>query len=110
MFQIFGIAQPNQAQPNSLLSRIWDPNRTSEVLGLTVSRILIFSIIGAGLFFFVRLISAGYSMLTSLGDPAKIQGATKELTNAVIGLLIAISAFFIAQILETVFGIKILTI
>ena len=67
-----------------------------------------FAIIGAGLFFFVRLISAGYTYLTSLGESAKIQSASKELLNAIIGLLIVVSAFFIAQIVQVIFGINIL--
>ncbi|KKU02676.1 MAG: hypothetical protein UX99_C0012G0006 [Candidatus Amesbacteria bacterium GW2011_GWB1_47_26] len=80
----------------------------ADLPGLIVSRLLTFAIIGAGLFFFVRLISAGYSYLTSLGEPAKIQSATKELTNAVIGLLVIISSYFIIQIIEVVFGFNIL--
>ncbi len=76
--------------------------------GDVVSRLLTFAIIGAGLFFFVRLISAGYTYLTSLGESAKIQSASKELLNAIIGLLIVVSAFFIAQIVQVIFGINIL--
>ncbi len=78
-------------------------------LGRLVSRLLTFAIIGAGLFFFIRLISAGYAYLTSLGEPAKIQSASKELLKAIVGLLIVISTFFVAQIIQIVFGIKILS-
>ncbi len=78
------------------------------LIGQVVSRLITFAIIGAGLFFFVRLLSAGFSMLTSKGEPAKIQSATKELTNALIGLLIVISSYFLAQIIQVIFGIKIL--
>ncbi len=80
-----------------------------DLAGQVVSRLLLFAIAGAGLFFFVRLISTGYSYLTSLGEPAKIQSASKELLNAIVGLLIVISAFFVAQIIQIVFGIKILS-
>lgn len=79
----------------------------SDLLEKVVSRFLLFAISIAGLIFLVRLISAGFSYLTSTGDPAKIQSATKELTNAGIGLFITISAFFIMQILNTIFGLKI---
>ena len=78
------------------------------LIGQVVSRLITFAIIGAGLFFFVRLLSAGFSMLTSMGEPPKIQSATKELTNALIGLLIVVSSYFLAQIIQAVFGIKIL--
>lgn len=76
--------------------------------GRLISRILLFAIIAAGLVFFVKLILAGYTYLTSLGEPAKIQSASKELTNAAIGLVVVISAFFIAQIIQVIFGITIL--
>ena len=101
--QITGITPPP-----GLRSEFIDSGDTLNLGGL-VSRLLTFAIIGAGLFFFVRLLSAGYSYLTSLGEPAKIQSASKELLNAVIGLIIVISAFFLAQILQVVFGINILT-
>lgn len=110
MFQIFGINQPPQIKPSSLLSAIWDPNRTRESLALVVSRILTFAIAIIGLFFFVRLVSAGYGYLTNAGDQNKIQNASKELTNALIGLLLVISAFFIIQAIQTIFGINILNI
>lgn len=80
----------------------------STLASAIVSRFLAFAILAAGLFFFVKLISAGYTYLTSLGEPAKIQSASKELTNATIGLIIVISAFFLAQIIQVVFGINIL--
>lgn len=98
MFQIFGITQPEGLRFTNYVSFPTD----------LVSFLLRYAIIGAGLFFFVRLISAGYSYLTSLGEPAKIQSASKELSNAVIGLIIVISAFFIAQIIDVVFGLSIL--
>lgn len=75
---------------------------------LVVSRLLTFAIVGAGLFFFVRLISAGYGYLTNAGDQNKIQNASKELLNAVVGLLVVISAYFIIQIIQVIFGIKVL--
>ncbi len=81
---------------------------TRDFLGIVVSRLLTFAIIGSGLFFFVRLISAGYSYLTNAGDQNKIQSASKELLNAVIGLLLIISSYFIIQAIQVIFGIKIL--
>lgn len=74
---------------------------------LLVSRFLQYAIIIAGFIFFAKLLSAGFSLLTSAGDQAKIQAATKDLTNAVIGLVIVITSFFIIQIIQTIFGFKI---
>ncbi|MDO8488224.1 MAG: hypothetical protein Q7S31_02820 [bacterium] len=99
--QITGIAKPAGLNPDLFVGDILN-------VGGLVSRILIYAIIAAGLFFFVRLLSGGYKFLTSSGDSAKIAGATKELTNAAIGLVVVITSFFLAQILEVIFGINIL--
>lgn len=72
------------------------------------SRILLFAIAAGGLIFFVQLIMAGFNLLTAAGDPGKIQSATKGLTNALIGLIVVISTFFISQIIEAIFGLEIL--
>lgn len=72
------------------------------------SRILTFAILGAGIYFFIRLISAGYQFLTSAGDSNKIQSATKEITNSAIGFIVIISSYFLAQLLEILFGIRII--
>lgn len=98
MFQITGITQPK--------GLIFTDYKS--LLGNTVSYVLRYAIIGAGLLFFVRLISAGYSMMTSGGDSGKAQNASKEIAHAVTGLVIVLCAFFIAQILQVVFGISIL--
>jgi len=72
---------------------------------ILISRLLLFAIAGAGFVFLVQTISAGYKYLTSLGEPASIQSATKQLIHALAGLLIVISAFFILQIIQVVFGL-----
>ncbi len=90
------------------LKTLFDPSNPDVSLGKLVSRLIMFAIIVAGLIFFVQIISAGFSFLTSAGDSAKIQSATKNLLTAVIGLLVVISAFFLAQIIQFVFGVQIL--
>lgn len=61
----------------------------------------------AGLFFLFKLITAGYTYLTSTGDPAKIQAATKEISNASVGLGLIITTYFIGQIIESLLGVNI---
>ncbi len=101
MFQITGIPLPP-----GLRATLYSNDALS--IGGIVSLILAFAMVGAGLFFFVKLISAGFTFLTSSGDAGKIQAATKELTNAIIGLLVVICAYFLAQILQVVLGVTIL--
>lgn len=79
-----------------------------DFLSIVITRLLPFAILASGLYFFLRLVSAGYQYLTSVGDSGKIQAATKELTNASIGFVLVISAYFIAQLLEILLGINIL--
>lgn len=81
-------------------------NNYDSLAGDVVSRILLFAIGFSGFLFLYQLIVAGYTYLTSLGDPGKIQSATKQLINASTGLLIVISVFFLGQIIELLLGIN----
>ena len=91
--QINGVTSPSTQFPD-------DPDK---LVGLVVSRFLLFAVGAAGLFFFIKLLSAGFTYMTSLGDPAKLQGASKELTNAAIGFFVVLTSFFIIQIIQLVF-------
>ena len=81
---------------------------TQNLPSYLTAAILRYAIIGAGLFFFVRLVTAGFTYMTSVGDPGKIQSATKEITHALVGLLVVITTFFIAQILQVTLGLNFL--
>lgn len=93
------------ANLNNLVVPFSNVNNAPTIL---VSRLLLFAISGAGFVFLAQVIMAGYKYLTSLGEPASIQSATKQLLHSLTGLLIVITTFFIIQILETVFGLDIL--
>jgi TRAP-type C4-dicarboxylate transport system permease small subunit len=73
-----------------------------------LSRILLFAIALAGFYFFIQLILAGYQYMTSLGNPERIQATSNQITNALLGLLIIICAYFIAQIIQSITGLNIL--
>lgn len=62
-----------------------------------------------GLIFLFVLISGGFDLLLSGGNPKKIESAQGKITTALIGLVIALAAYWIVQILETLFGLKITT-
>ncbi|MBI5358144.1 hypothetical protein HZB69_00740 [Candidatus Amesbacteria bacterium] len=76
--------------------------------GLLAGRVALFVVAISGTILLVKLIMAGYAYLISVGDQNKIQNATKEITNAVVGLVIVVSAYYITQILEVIFGVKLL--
>lgn len=98
------------AAPNAFATFItfFTPHLWGTSLGTTVMRVLIFAIVISGLVFFIKILIAGYSYMTSTGDPTKVQSATKDITNATIGLLVVISTYFVAQVIRIVSGISFL--
>lgn len=89
-------------------STIFTTANYSNLLPNIVSRVLAFAIPIAGLYFFIRLLTSGFAYMTSMGDPGKLQTAQKQLTNALIGLILVFTAYFIAQLLLNIFGIGII--
>lgn len=77
----------------------------STLLPNIVSVILRFAIAAAGFFFLYRTLSSGYAYMNSLGDPGKLQTINREIVNALFGLIIVITSFFIAQVIEVILGI-----
>lgn len=66
-------------------------------------------VIGTLIFFFMLLIG-GVQWITSGGDKAGVESARGRITSALIGLVILFSTFAIAKLIETFFGISILTL
>lgn len=61
----------------------------------------------AGLALLMILIWGGFEMMTSAGDPKKVESAKAKLTNGVFGFVIIFIAYWLIQILEVIFGLKI---
>jgi hypothetical protein len=53
------------------------------------------------------LIAGGFDLLTSGGNPEGIKRGTNRITYALVGFIIILSAFFILQIAELLFGISV---
>lgn len=47
----------------------------------------------------ILIIAAGYTMITSQGDPTKVQGARETITSAVVGLLFIILSLVILEVI-----------
>jgi len=62
----------------------------------------------AGLALFVYLIYGGLHLMISGGDPAGIAEAKGKITNALVGFLIIFCSWWLIQILEIIFHLKIL--
>ena len=83
--------------------------KASTDVGPFISQILQYSLIFAGLILLAMIISAGFTLLTSAGDPKKTEAGKSRLTHAAIGFFIIFAAYWIAQILQVIFNLPILS-
>jgi len=78
--------------------------------GAIISRALqsfIFPI--AGLILFVVLLLGGFQMLAGAASSKGIEEGKQKITAAIIGFILLFAAYWIAQLLELIFGIRILS-
>ena len=66
-------------------------------------------VIGVIIFFFILIIGA-IQWMVSGGDKSAIEGARGKITNALVGLIILFSIFALIKIIESFFGVTILTL
>ena len=62
----------------------------------------------AGIFFIIKIITAGFQYLSASGDEKKTAQAFATIWQSVIGLAIVASAFVIASVIGKIIGINIL--
>lgn len=95
-----------------IFGSITDPTGSNSKDGSGLFDLLssIFKLAGviAGIFFIFQLITAGYSYLSSNGDPKKTEAAWAKITQSLIGLIIVASAFVIASVVGSFLNINIL--
>lgn len=58
----------------------------------------------AGIIMFLFIVYGGFQMLTSAGDPKKIEAAQKRITYAIIGFVLLIASYWITKIVEMIFS------
>lgn len=73
-----------------------------------ISYLLPFLFTLAGLILFVMIIWGGFEMLTGAADPKKQEAGKQRITAGIIGFLIIFASYWLAQLLQTIFGISIL--
>ncbi|MBU3935484.1 pilin, partial [Patescibacteria group bacterium] len=83
------------------------PANTDLTIGEIISKIIPYIYVLAGLVLFMMLVMGGFSYLTSAGDPDKMKAAQGKITHALVGFLIIFLAYWLAQLLEIIFGIQI---
>jgi hypothetical protein len=75
-------------------------------IGSIISEAVPYILAFAGLGLLLMIIAAGFSMLTSAGDPKKLEAGKERLTNGLIGFFLIIAAYWIVQITGAIFGIE----
>ena len=70
---------------------VGDPTDPREIIAEIIKIFLTF----LALIFLILIISAGYKWMTSQGNEDKIKEAKSQLTNAIIGIIIVLSAYAI---------------
>lgn len=61
--------------------------------------VVIFLITLAGLYSFVQFILGGFGIITASGDSSKVETAQKQITNAIIGLVVIGASFILAAVI-----------
>lgn len=79
--------------------------------GLTVPKLvsgfISLAVVAAAVIFFLWLILGGIQWIISGGDKQKTEAARGQITGALVGLVIVFSAWAIAQLIKTLFGMDI---
>lgn len=78
----------------------------SDILGNSISLILVVAVFAA-LFF---ILIGGIKWILSGGDKTKIEAAQKQITHAVIGLVLTFLAFFLLNIIGHIFNVDVTTL
>ena len=95
----------NISIPTVKTGGVIDINKENLKLGEIVSGLLPYLFAGAGLFLLLYLIFRGFQLMTSGGDPKKMQEAKGKITNALVGFIIVFIAYWLVQIIGSVLGL-----
>lgn len=91
--------------------QVLQPTFNASLKDLTsiVTKIVGIAIPIAGLILFILIIVSGFNLMTSANNPEQAEKAKQSLTSAIVGFLIIFAAYWIAQVLQVVFGVPIVT-
>ena len=78
-------------------------------LGGIVSTFLPYILTIAGLILFGMLVAGGFTMLAGAADKEAQEKGKKQITSALTGFFVIFAAYWIAQILQVIFKVNILS-
>ena len=85
-----------------------DDVATIQGLECLVANVLSVAVSLIGVAILVMLVLGAYRILTSGGDPKAVEGGKNTITYAILGLILALSAWFILQLIARFTGANIL--
>lgn len=86
------------------------PLGSAGFLSVFVPRFIGLLLVFGGLAFFFMFLWGAITWIISGGDKASVENAKGRITNALIGLILMVGVFAIAKLIESFFGIDILSI
>jgi hypothetical protein len=92
---------------NKIQSDAFPNNTIPTKIGGLIGSILPYIFGAAALLLLVYLVTAGFSMMLSRGDPKAMQAAQSQITNALIGFVIVFFAFALVSLTGKVLGIDV---
>ena len=81
----------------------------NDTLGEIIGNILPYLLTIAGLILFGMLVMGGFTMLAGAADKESQESGKKMITSALVGFFVIFAAYWIAQILQVIFRINILS-
>lgn len=79
-------------------------------IGTLIPKMVGLLLVFGGVAFFFMFLWGAITWILSGGDKASVENAKGRITNAIIGLVLMVGTFAIAKLIETFFGISILSI
>jgi hypothetical protein len=76
-------------------------------LGVVVGKLLSIAIGAGAIVLFFLLVSGGFKLITSSGDPGKAQAAWKTVTFAIIGMVIIIASYLVIRLIKEFTGVDV---
>lgn len=95
---------------NQLKKGFVDVTPASNKLTLVLSAVIGLITIVAGIWFFIKILLAGFSYISSGGDKNKIQESQHTIINSLIGIVIVVGAYALTSLLGKILGLDILNL
>lgn len=85
-----------------------DINSDNLSFGDIISGILPYVFGAAGIILVFMIISAGFKLMTSAGDPKATAGAQAQITSAVVGIVVMFVSYWIVKLIMQFFGLDLI--